>query len=321
MKVVPVWIGGKPLKYDSETREALNIYKKFYPLAYLSKMSMVLPVTNITSDENLKFNLFSLEVLYVFVMNIFIGCFMASQIYYDDSHPPNIIKQSIAFLISNLWFVAGQHLLIKLMRKIDQFDNSLLFKSKIEVLECKHKNMWVLASLGYPLILFIMVIMSWFQRDTCTQYRCSLMEAIRGYFLYQHQLQLIIYMFYCVEIRVRFETLNAIFNEFVKTLVTNELKREDLCSQFEHQRLQHANLVQCTKILNQLFGWRFVLILGTLVMQVVHLLYYFHTETDYIINGYDLIYFAYSFIVLMFATHITDLVVIEVSATISLPFR
>lgn len=314
MKVIPKWIGIKPPKLDPESRwGTLNIYKEFRSIALLSKVSMVLPVTNITNGENLKFNLYSSAVLYVLVMNLCIGLGIPSQLQYDDDFHPSIIKESIGFLISNGWFVFGQNILIRFIEKVDQFDRSLMFESKIKISRRLNKHIWALAALGYPVLLLLMISLSKYNQEPCTQYKCPLMEGVRGFFRYQHHLQLAMYMFFCSEIRIRFKALNEVFDNFVETVLSKKTMKEDVCSQFERLRLQYARLIQCTKILNQLYGWRFAFILAMIILHAVWLLYFFHTEEGYVINGYDIVFLVYSFIILTFVTHITDLLVIEVS--------
>lgn len=313
MEVIPKWIGGDPPKVDPKSKwNALNIYEEFRPLALLSKVSMVLPVSNLTKDENLKFSFYSFGVLYVLVMNLCIGYCIPSQIHYDDRYQPSTIKESLGFLISNCWFVFGQNILIRLIEKVDQFDRSLMFESKIKVPKRLNKHIWAVAGLGYPVLLLVMVSLSRYHEEPCTQYKCPLMEVVRGFFRYQHHLQLVFYMFFCSEIKIRFKALNEVFDGFIETISMKPLK-DDICPQFENRRLQYARLIQCTKILNQLFGWRFAFILAIIILHAVWLLYFFHTEEGYVINGYEIVFLVYSFIILMFVTHITDLLVIEVS--------
>ncbi|KAG8323524.1 hypothetical protein J6590_001236 [Homalodisca vitripennis] len=316
MKVIPKWIGLGPVYYEMELEntecDSPHLLENFRPLAFLCKISLVLPIKNILKpDSSLSFKLASFEVISAMLLNPCIGYILVSKIHYDDDFKPNIIREAAAYLVSNTFFMFGQQTFLSLIEKIDRFDFSLSFCSKLCYFKSVSKYVWVLIPCIYPVVLVSVVGFSLYNGESCTQYRCPLMELVRGFFRYQHHLQITIFMFFCYEIKLRFKTLNVAFYDFVKTSYLCKNVTLSNHSQLENYRLQYAWLIQCTKTLNDVFGWRFVFMFAVIILNAIWLLYFYYTEEGYVITGFDVLTQIFNFALLLILTHNTDLMVKE----------
>lgn len=309
------WVGRTPQSCSDSDTHLPNIYEDFLPLAVLCKFSLILPIRDVFKGmKSLNFNWFSFEVISVLLLSFCLSYILPAQIVFDDNYHPSLASESLIFSASNFCFMFGQQLLINLLEKIDQFDHSLNFCSKTSYQKKINKYIWVMMVCIYPIALLSKASLSIYRQDPCTEYNCALVEIIRGFFYYQHNLQMAIFMFFCYEIKMRFKTLNDVFCAFLKnTYQCNPVLVRNY-SQIEAHRLHYARLIQCTKILNQLFGWRFAFMFAAIILFNVSLLYFFHTEEGFIISGYDVLVIVCSFFLLFSLTHNTDLLVIEVSS-------
>lgn len=314
MTIKVKWIGRTPQVSYESNNYLPNIYNDFLPLAVLSKVSLVLPIRGVLRGmKHVHFDWCSFEVISVLLISPCVSYLFPSQIVYDDNFAPGDVGEAIIHSVSNFWFIFGQQLLINLLEKIDQFDHSLNFESKVRYHKKVNKFVWVLMVCVYPIVLFMRVGLSFYILEPCTEYDCALMEIARGFFCYQHHLQMAIYTFFCYEIKMRFKTLNEIFYDFVKKTYQRDPVLVENYTQLEAYRLQYARLIQCTKTLNQLFGWRFAFIFASTIVYIIMLLYFFHTEEGNLITGYDIMAIVFTFCLLFSLTHNTDLLVIEVS--------
>lgn len=314
MTVKVKWVGRTPQACSESDSYLPNIYEDFLPLAVLCKVSLVLPIRDVFKGmNNLNFNWYSCEVISVLLLSFCISYILPAQIRYENNYHPNLAMESLIYSASNLWFIFGQQLLINLLEKIDQFDHSLNFYSKTSYHKKINKYIWVVMVCIYPVALLSKASLALYRQDPCTEYNCSLIEIVRGFSCYQHNLQMAIFTFFCYEIKMRFQTLNDVFCGFLKkTYQCNPVLFENY-PQIEAHRLHYARLIRCTKILNELFGWRFAFMFAAIILFIVSLLYYFHTEEGYVISGYDVMAIFFSLLLLFSLTHNTDLLVVEVS--------
>lgn len=314
MTVKVKWVGRTPQACSESDSYLPNIYEDFLPLAVLCKVSLVLPIRDVFKGmNNLNFNWYSCEVISVLLLSFCISYILPAQIRYENNYHPNLAMESLIYSASNLWFIFDQQLLINLLEKIDQFDHSLNFYSKTSYHKKINKYIWVVVVCIYPVALLSKASLALYRQDPCTEYNCSLIEIVRGFSYYQHNLQMAIFTFFCYEIKMRFKTLNNVFCGFLKkTYQCNPVLFENY-PQIEAHRLHYARLIRCTKILNDMFGWRFAFMFAAIILFIVSLLYYFHTEEGFVISGYDVMAIVFSLLLLFSLTHNTDLLVVEVS--------
>lgn len=314
MTIKVKWVGRTPQACSESDSFLPNIYEDFLPLAVLCKVSLVLPIRDVFKGmNNLNFNWYSFEVISVLLLSFCISYILPAQILYEDNYHPSLVTESLIYSVTNMWFIFGQQLLLNLLEKIDRFDHSLNFYSKTSYPKKINKYIWVVMVCIYPIALLSRASLALYRHDPCTKNKCALIEIVRGFVCYQHNLQMAIFMFFCYEIKMRFKTLNDVFCGFLKkTYQCNPVLVENY-PQIEAHRLHYARLIQCTKILNQLFGWRFAFMFAAIILFIVSLLYYFHIEEGFIISGYDVMAIVFSLFLLCSLTHNTDLLIIEVS--------
>lgn len=317
MDVRPKWIGKSILPEDNYSDgnskcEPPNIYKDFRPLAVFSKILLILPIKDVfVSRGNLSFKILSLETAGVIILNVITGWVLPDNVNYLDM-TPNINIEAVIMIISKLWLIMGEDTLINLLEKIDQFDHSLTFSSAVLYRKKINRFAWLLFNSIYPSLLLIYALEWMFVREyPCLRLACPVMELIRGFFRQQFNSVLFLYTFFCYEIKQRFHTLNDLFYSFIKQSYLGPAVVLDNAPQFENYRLQYTRLIQCTKILNAFFGWKFVLIFAGVILHVVFALYNFYTEKDFVINGFFLLGILSTYVVIFFVAHNTDLLVAE----------